>query len=72
MKSYFMSILTDQPNESFGAIVKRQLRLKEERSMNALTNGDANDNHSANLSNSQASVQLIQAKGASPVSDQPF
>ena len=31
MKSYFMSILTDQPNESFGAIVKRQLKLKEER-----------------------------------------
>ena len=47
-----MSILTDQPNESFGAIVKRQLRLKEERSMNALANGDANDNHSTHLSNS--------------------
>ena len=31
MKSYFMSILTDQPNESFSAIVKRQLKLKEER-----------------------------------------
>lgn len=25
-----MSILTDQPNESFSAIVKRQLKLKEE------------------------------------------
>lgn len=67
-----MSILTDQPNESFGAIVKRQLRLKEERRMNALKNGDANENHLANLSNYQASVQLIQARGASPVSDQPF